>query len=76
LADNYVEQNLQARWTATQKAADWLSQQLSGVKARLEKSEEHLQDYARRKRFGLSRIGQGTKPQRRERAGSSNCRKS
>src|SRR5258705_9278226 len=48
LAENYVEQNLQARWTATQKAADWLSQQLSGVKGRLEKSEEHLQDYARR----------------------------
>lgn len=48
LAENYVEQNLQARWTATQKATDWLSQQLSGVKARLEKSEEHLQDYARR----------------------------
>src|SRR6266403_1850409 len=48
LAENYVEQNLEARWTATQKAADWLSQQLSGVKGRLEKSEEHLQDYARR----------------------------
>src|SRR2546423_10077206 len=48
LAENYVEQNLQARWTATQRAADWLSQQLSGVKARLEKSEEGLQDYARR----------------------------
>jgi len=24
LAENYVEQNLEARWTATQKAADWL----------------------------------------------------
>jgi succinoglycan biosynthesis transport protein ExoP len=48
LAESYIEQNLQARWTATQKAADWLSQQLSGVKARLEKSEEHLQAYARR----------------------------
>ena len=29
LAENYVEQNLEARWTATQKAADWLSHQLS-----------------------------------------------
>ena len=48
LAENYVDQNLQARWKATQKAADWLSQQLLGVKARLEKSEEHLQNYARR----------------------------
>lgn len=47
LAENYVEQNLEARWAATQKAADWLSQQLLGVKARLEKSEEQLQNYAR-----------------------------
>src|SRR5258706_7650461 len=46
MADKYVEQNLEARWTATQKAADWLSQQLSGVKGRLEKSEERLQEYA------------------------------
>jgi len=33
---------------ATQKAADWLSQQTVGRQARLEKSEEHLQNYARR----------------------------
>ena len=48
LAENYVEQNLEARWAATQKAADWLSQQLTGVKGKLEKSELQLQDYARR----------------------------
>jgi polysaccharide biosynthesis transport protein len=48
LGENYVAQNLGARWAATQKAADWLSQQLLGVKAKLEKSEEQLQDYARR----------------------------
>jgi succinoglycan biosynthesis transport protein ExoP len=47
LAENYTEQNLDARWAATQKAADWLSQQLVGVKAKLEKSEEQLQNYAR-----------------------------
>src|SRR5438128_854428 len=47
-AESYEEQNLEARWTATQKAAEWLTQQLSGVKARLEKSEERLQEYARR----------------------------
>ena len=47
LSENYVEQNLDARWAATQKAADWLSQQLVGVKAKLEKSEEQLQNYAR-----------------------------
>lgn len=48
LAENYMQQNLEGRWAATQKAADWLSQQLLGVKARLEKSEEQLQNYARR----------------------------
>jgi len=48
LAENYVNQNLEARWAATQKAADWLSEQLTGVKVKLEKSEVRLQDYARR----------------------------
>ena len=47
LAEDYIDQSLEARWEATQKAADWLSQQLVGVKAKLEKSEEQLQDYAR-----------------------------
>lgn len=48
LAEDYIDQSLEARWIATQKATDWLSQQLVGVKAKLEKSEEQLQDYARR----------------------------
>lgn len=47
LSENYVEQSLETRWDATQKAADWLSQQLLGVKAKLEKSEGQLQNYAR-----------------------------
>jgi polysaccharide biosynthesis transport protein len=47
LAEDYIDQRLEARWTATQKATDWLSQQLVGVKSKLEKSEEQLQDYAR-----------------------------
>lgn len=47
MADNYVEQNLDARWMATQRATDWLSRQLVGVKAKLEKSEDDLQGYAR-----------------------------
>jgi len=48
LAEDYIDQSLEARWIATQKATDWLSQQLVGVKAKLEKSEDQLQDYARR----------------------------
>src|SRR6266699_2724868 len=47
LAADYVDQSLEARWQATQKAAEWLSQQLIGVKARLERSEDELQGYAR-----------------------------
>src|SRR3979490_3060911 len=48
VAEHYVEQNLEARWVATRKAADWLSQQLLGVKGKLEGSEVQLQNYARR----------------------------
>lgn len=48
LAQDYIDQNLEGRWQATEKAGDWLSQQLVGVKARVEKSEDELQSYARR----------------------------
>ena len=48
LAEDYIDQNLEAHWKATGKATDWMSQQLVGVKAKLEKSEEQLQDYAQR----------------------------
>lgn len=49
LAQDYIDQNLEGRWQATEKAGEWLSQQLVGVKARLEKSEDELQAYARSK---------------------------
>src|SRR5271170_1854226 len=47
LASNYIDQNLELRWDAAQKASEWLSQQLVGVKAKLEKSEDEMQEYAR-----------------------------
>lgn len=47
LVANFIDQNLEAKWDATQKASDWLSQQLVGLKGRLEKSEEDLQRYAK-----------------------------
>lgn len=47
LASKYIELSLERRWAATQKATEWLSQQLTGMKARLEKSEDELQQYAR-----------------------------
>lgn len=46
LAANYIDLTLEARWDATQKATEWLGQQLQGLKAKLEKSEEELQRYA------------------------------
>jgi polysaccharide biosynthesis transport protein len=46
LAADFIEQSLNARWGAAQTAAEWLSQQLTGVKSKLEKSEDDLQDYA------------------------------
>lgn len=60
LAADYVEQSLEARWEATQKAAEWLSQQLVGVKAKLEKSEDELQSYARRNALVFLETDKGT----------------
>jgi capsular exopolysaccharide synthesis family protein len=47
LAANYVQLNLEAKWDATYKASDMISQQLIGLKVKLEKSEEELQRYAK-----------------------------
>jgi len=60
LASDYVDQSLEARWQATQKAAEWLSQQLVGVKAKLEKSEDELQSYARRNGLVFLETDKGT----------------
>ena len=46
VAENYIQKNLEARWDSTQKASEWLSQQLRDLKAKLEKSEDDLQKYA------------------------------
>src|SRR3984893_7179977 len=35
LAFNYIDKNLEARWVATQKASEWLSQQMPDLKAKL-----------------------------------------
>src|SRR2546422_4645199 len=60
LAADYVDQSLEARWQATQKAAEWLSQQLVGVKAKLEKSEDELQSYARHNGLVFLETDKGT----------------
>ncbi len=46
LSADYVRKNLEARWDATQKASEWLSQQLLDLKTKLEQSENGLQKYA------------------------------
>lgn len=46
LASDYIDQNLQVKWDETLKASEWLSGQLVGLKAKLEKSEDALQSYA------------------------------
>jgi succinoglycan biosynthesis transport protein ExoP len=43
LADQYIEQNLQARWQTAQDTTMWLSRQLDDLKVKLEQSEQRLQ---------------------------------
>ncbi|HKV42754.1 MAG TPA: polysaccharide biosynthesis tyrosine autokinase [Blastocatellia bacterium] len=45
LVSTYIQQNLYAHWQASQQASSWLSQQLDGLKIKLEKSEDALQQY-------------------------------
>jgi capsular exopolysaccharide synthesis family protein len=47
LCNAYIIQNLQVKWDETTKASEWLSGQLVGIKANLEKSEDILEAYAR-----------------------------
>jgi len=46
VAENYIQKNLEARWDAAQKASSWLSLQLKDLQAKLESSEENMQQYA------------------------------
>jgi capsular exopolysaccharide synthesis family protein len=47
LANEFIDQNLETRWGATQRTGEWLKRQLDDLKIKLEKSEEQLQNYAR-----------------------------
>jgi len=47
LANEYIDQNMQARWQMTQRTGAWLSRQLDDMRIRLERSEDALQAYAR-----------------------------
>ncbi|MGA2326203.1 MAG: polysaccharide biosynthesis tyrosine autokinase [Bryobacteraceae bacterium] len=47
LANEFIDQNLEARWQTSQRTGEWLTRQMEGLKIKLEKSEEALQSYAR-----------------------------
>ncbi|MCL5287485.1 MAG: polysaccharide biosynthesis tyrosine autokinase [Acidobacteria bacterium] len=59
LADNFINQNLEVRWEATQKASEWLSQQLVNMKSKLEKSETEMQQYVRENGLVFLETAQG-----------------
>ena len=48
LANEFIDQNMEARWQQTQKTGEWLTRQLDEMKIKLERSEDQLQDYARK----------------------------
>jgi capsular exopolysaccharide synthesis family protein len=48
LAELYIDQNLAAKWHATERASAWLTRQLAELKDRLERSEADLAAYATR----------------------------
>ena len=62
LTNEFIEQNLEARWNSTQRTSEWLSKQLEELKIKLERSEDALQAYARK--AGLLFIGSNDKGDR------------
>jgi succinoglycan biosynthesis transport protein ExoP len=46
LTGEFIDQNLETRWKATQHTGEWLSHELDDMRIRLEKSEDRLQQYA------------------------------
>lgn len=46
LADEYIQQNLEVRWAATEHTGEFLTERVRGLRAELERSEAQLQQYA------------------------------
>ena len=46
LAGAFIEQNIDTRWSVSQRTAEWLTHELDEMRGKLEKSENALQDYA------------------------------
>jgi capsular exopolysaccharide synthesis family protein len=47
LDDEFIEQNLEARWKTTQRMGDWLGRELGDAREKLARAEDALQTYAR-----------------------------
>jgi capsular exopolysaccharide synthesis family protein len=47
LANEFIDENLESRWKASQRTTEWLTRQLDDVRIKLERSEDKLQEYAR-----------------------------
>ena len=47
LAEEFIEQSVEARWKSNQRTAEWLGRQLGDLRSQLQDSEYELQEYAR-----------------------------
>jgi succinoglycan biosynthesis transport protein ExoP len=47
LTNEYIEENLEARWKTTEHTGEWLTKQLQDLKVKLSRAEDELQTYAR-----------------------------
>jgi capsular exopolysaccharide synthesis family protein len=54
LAQEYIQQNREARWKATELTGEWLTNQLHDIKIKLEKADDQLQAYARTARLTIT----------------------
>ena len=62
LVEEFIKQNVDARWASTQQTGDWLGREINDARAKLKNSEDALQAYARdSKLFFLDDDRQNTK---------------
>ena len=46
LVQEFIKQNIEARWASTQQTSDWLRHEIDDARKKLQDSEDALQDYA------------------------------
>ena len=54
LVNEFIDQNVEARWKTSLRTGDWLGHQLDEIRTKLQKSEDSLQSYARKSGLILS----------------------